>query len=162
MKSYNLKEEVIKLDPNELKAYYYLYAGYGFELGFGKGGKYPGHSHLYFYDILYSSLPILTNDANGKNISGKLIVTPPKTYMGEVVTDDFFFVKFCPTNDAIILPDKVNHVEKVGLISSFSNQACIELDWFKNHLSEKSFFKLDYKNNILKINFGEKYSFLIS
>ena len=52
--------------------------------------------------------------ADGKTISDNLIVIPPKTYLGAVITEDFFFIKFCPTNDTVILPDKIERIERIG------------------------------------------------
>lgn len=161
MKRYKITEEIQKLKPKETKAYYYLYADSGFELGFGKGGTYAGHSHLYFCDILFSTKPIETSDGDGKIISDNLIVIPPKTYVGEVVTDDFFFIKFCPTNDRVILPDKIESVERVGLISGYSNEVNIVFPWFKNHLSSESLIKLELNSNNFQINLGNNNSFHI-
>jgi len=161
MKEYNIKEEIQKFKLEQSKAYHYLYADSGFELGFGRGGRYSGHSHLFFYDILFSQSIISSTDANGNIISGNLIVIPQKTFIGEVQTDDFFFLKFCTTNDLVITPDKVDTVSKEGLISSFSNESKVQIAWYKNYLSETSFVKIDYSNNKMKLLIGEANSFLI-
>jgi len=100
--SYSIQEEIQKLKTTESKAYYYLYADSGFELGFGKSGKYSGHSHKFFYDILFSQNQISTRDADGKAILGNLILVPPRTFLGEVQTSDFFFLKFSFTRILII------------------------------------------------------------
>lgn len=161
MKAFDIKEEIMKLKSNESKVYYYLYEEAGFELGFGKGGKYPGHSHLFFCDILYSPKPISTFNADGTKLNGNLIVIPPKTYLGDVTIDNFFFIKFCPTNELVTIPDKIDSIENEDSIKCFSNKAKIEFSWYKKSISEKSFFILDYKNNELTINLGESNSFLI-
>ena len=93
---FSIAGEIQKLKPHEAKTYHYSYENAGFELGFGRAAKYSGHSHLYFYDLLFSRKPISTCDADGKTILGNLIIIPPMTYLGEVITEALFFIKFCP------------------------------------------------------------------
>ena len=162
MIEYNIIEEIKKFEADQTKAYFYLYADTGFELGFGKGGKYPGHSHLFFYDILFSQSIISSADAEGNIISGNLIVIPPKTFIGEVQIENFFFFKFCPSSDLVILPDKIDAVENAGLIKSFSEECKIHLDWYKNYLNVISSIVIDYNGNNVKLRIGETHSFLIS
>jgi len=76
--------------------------------------------------------------------------------------NDFFFIKFCPTNDIVILPDKINSIEKFGTITCFLDQAQIKLPWFIAHYAEESFLKIDYKDHRLSINYGDDYLFHIS
>lgn len=155
MRTYSIQDEVLKFNPDIVKVYYYLYADSGFELGFGKAGKYSGHSHKYFSDILFSKKQISTTDADGKIISGNLIIIPPKTYLGEVIIDDFFFLKISPTNTKIILPDKIENVLSEGKILCYSNSVIIEIPWFKNYLSNELFLTISFNEEFLKIQIGE-------
>ena len=153
--SYSIQEEIQKLKTTESKAYYYLYADSGFELGFGKSGKYSGHSHKFFYDILFSQNQISTRDADGKAILGNLILVPPRTFLGEVQTSDFFFLKFSPSNDKIDLPDKVDEVLSERIISCFSQNADVKIPWFKKYLSDKSLVSLTLDKKTLIVKIGE-------
>ena len=162
MISFNIKKEIAKFKSIELKEYHFLYENSGFEMGFGMSGVYPGHSHLYFCDILFSPLPISTSDADGKAVFGNLIVIPPKTFLGEVKTDDFFFMKFSTTNEFITLPDKIESIERSGVISSFIEIGHVKLPWYRNHLSEESFIEIDYKNSGLLIKYGQSGTFYIT
>jgi hypothetical protein len=155
MKQYSIEIEIPKLNSTQSKVYHYLYADSGFELGFGKAGTYSGHSHLFFCDVLFSAKPISTSDADGKTISGNLIVIPPRTYLGEVVTDDFFFIKFCPTNEKIMLPDKREDILTDGKIEAFNGNAAMEIPWYEKNTSRESSVTFSLQNEKLHIKIGE-------
>lgn len=152
---YSIDIEISKLKADQLKVYHYCYDKSGFELGFGKAGVYSGHSHLFFCDVLFSEKPILTIDSDGKFISGKLLVIPPRTYMGEVVIDDFFFIKFCPTSEIVVLPDKKNEIMKDGIIEAFTENAFIQFPWYKKTSTIKFSVILNFQHEKLNILIGE-------
>lgn len=155
MKRYSIDIEISKLKADQSKVYHYLYADSGFELGFGKAGIYSGHSHLFFCDVLFSAKPISTIDANGKSISGHLIVIPPRTYLGKVVTEDFFFIKFCPTSETVLLPDKRDEIMTKGVIEVFSGNAMKEIPWYKKNSSSELAVAFNLQNKKLNIKIGE-------
>lgn len=114
--------EVVKSFSHEKdKQYSKLYHEDGYEIGFGKGGKYPGHSHLYFYDIMFSPLGIELV-VNGKQAKGNLLIVPPRTYMEDVTLGDFFFLKFSPTNITVPVPEKVDERLQEGELMLFPLQ----------------------------------------
>jgi len=155
MNRYEIDKEVKSLPTNKSKSYYFLYHESGFEFGFGKGGYYKGHSHLYFYDILFSKTPISTKNHQGNKIYDTLIIIPPRTFLDDVIIDDFFFIKFCPNNSKFELPEKVDYIIKDGTILSNSHDFEIKIPWFKSYQSEESFILVTLKNNELKIKFGD-------
>lgn len=161
MTSYKIFEEIKKLKDDKSKAYYFLYADSGFELGFGKAGKYSGHSHKYFYDIIFSQDQITVIDTYGKSISNNMIVIPPKTYFREIITSNFFFMKFCPTNEIVLLPDKIESIENEGVICGFSEHTNIDFPWYQKHHLRQTRCKLRLAYNELEIIIGNNY-FLIS
>lgn len=161
MKQYSIDIEISKMKADQSKVYHYIYADSGFELGFGKAGTYSAHSHLFFYDVLFSGKPISSSDADGKFISGKFIIIPPRTYLGEVVTENFFFIKFCPTNEIVVLPDKRNEILKDGIIEVFAGNALIKFPWYKKKSIRKLSVSFNLQNEKLNIIIGET-EFLIS
>ena len=152
---YSIEIEISKMKANQSKIYHYIYADSGFELGFGKAGTYSAHSHLFFCDVLYSAKPISTSDADGNFFSGNLIVIPPRTYLGEVVTENFFFIKFCPTNANFEPPDKQDEILTDGFIEAFSNNLTIEVPWYEKNIDEILPVTFSLQNEKLHITIGE-------
>lgn len=134
------------------KVYLTTYIDDGYELGFGKRGLYKGHSHYFFYDILFSPEKLIIKNEN--NIpSCFLAVVPPKTFMSDVEIGDFFFIKFCPTNDNFSLPEKTNIILNEGKIELYSNPTELNFRWFKT-VDEKLSLNMVAEQNNLTITFN--------
>lgn len=155
---FDIKTEIDKLSESN-KNYKYLYNDFGFELGFGKKGQYKGHSHYCFCDLMLSK-NILTKDYFGNKKQGQLLIVPPLTFMDNVTIDDFFFLKFCPTNIKVDLPDKTDEKLNDNKIQSYKNFASLKIDWFKT-MSEKSTLEINLNKNELRLSFADFLQFKI-
>lgn len=121
--------QVISTLAESDKRYDILYKDSGFELGFGRGGSYEGHSHLYFVDVLFSPAGI---QWNGGGLGATLVVVPPRTYLPRVETGDFVFLKFCPDAREVILPDKVSSELSEQHVMTYGDQADLEFPWYRS------------------------------
>ncbi|MDR1202066.1 MAG: hypothetical protein LBL58_10635 [Tannerellaceae bacterium] len=129
MEIISIKNIVKSLDRTN-KIYLTTYDNEGYELGFGKSGYYKGHSHYFFYDILFSPHKLLIK--NKKNLSDSfLAVVPPRTFMNDVEIGDFFFIKFCPTNENFSLPEKTDIILNEGEIEIYSKPTLLNFTCFK-------------------------------
>ena len=147
MKVLSISKNIKRLKEKD-KVYLTTYHNNGYELGFGKGGFYKGHSHYFFYDILFSPYKlIVSNEQTSKN--NFLLVVPPRTFMNDIEIGDFFFLKFCPTNDTFLLPEKTDEILKEGKILMYSVATQLNFSWFKT------------PNNQSKINIDAKHSHLV-
>lgn len=155
MIKYNINRELSKLNSETNKIYIYTYKLHGFEFGFGRKGIYTGHSHIYFYDIIFSKSEILSRDLDMKMIKGNLIVIPPQTYINEVIIDDFFFLKFCPSMDKVMIPDKTNNKLNKGVIQCFDRSVNLDFNWYKNPESSVSNINLSLSDNNLTLCISE-------
>lgn len=136
------------------KLYTALYPEKGYELGFGKGGRYEGHSHLFYYDIMFSPDGIVLNDEEPNNDCFIKIV-PPRTYMNDVRIGNFFFLKFCPTADTFHLPEKSNCVLSEGAILSYSEAMQFDSIWYKTP-KNKGHIWIEATPDFLDINFDNQ------
>ena len=136
------------------KNYTHLYPEYGYEMGVGFAGEYPGHTHLFFNDIIFSPNGIYSTDTYGRVSFGELFVVPSRTYFQSVRLGDFFFMKFCSDNKFVVLPDKVDTIMSEGAVESHSNEAQIKFDWFKKNDSVKESILFFLKNKVLGIEIG--------
>ena len=153
MKTLSIRE-MIEGSSDCLKSYKVLYPEKGYELGFGKGGCYEGHSHLYFYDILFSPDGIYLEDgeAGKKNY---ITIVPPRTFMSDVRIGDFFFIKFCPTDDTFQVPEKTKSVLKEGTVMSYSEAMRFDSVWYKTP-NTKGHIWLEATPHYLDINFDNQ------
>jgi len=156
MIKYKINSEISKLNSETNKVYIYTYKLHGFEFGFGRKGIYSGHSHIYFYDIIFSKSEISSLDLNKNMIKGNLIVIPPQTYINEVIVDDFFFLKFCPSLDNVMIPEKTNNRLNKGIIQCFDKSINLNFSWYKNLESSESTIKLTLSDNSLTLRIGEE------
>lgn len=151
MKILSIKDIVQSLDGRD-KIYLTTYDNEGYELGFGKGGFYKGHSHYFFYDILFSPDKLFIK--NERNLPNSfLAVAPPRTFMNDIEIGNFFFIKFCPTNDNFLLPEKTDTVLKEGIIEIYSNPIQLNFTWFKNSYNKLNISAVAERNNLI-ITFG--------
>jgi len=153
MKILSINNIIQSLDGTD-KVYLTTYNNEGYELGFGKSGFYKGHSHYFFYDILFSPDKLFIE--NEKKIpNGFLAVIPPRTFMNDVKIGNFFFIKFCPTNDMFLLPEKTDTILNEGKITIYSNPTQLDFTWFKitdnklkiNIIAEQNNLIITFDNN---------------
>lgn len=130
--NFNIQKQLSLLGENQNKSYLTKYKIDGYEIGFGKKGRYLGHSHFHFYDVMFSPEGIKTKSITGKAISNNLIVIQPKTYMDNVTLGDFFFIKFCPSAEKVNLPDKTNLKLNEGKIFSYDSVEKLNFTWYKS------------------------------
>jgi len=144
--------KIIKRLKEKDKVYLTNYHNNGYELGFGKRGFYKGHSHYFFYDILFSPYKlIVSNEQTPQN--NFLLVVPPRTFMNDIEIGDFFFLKFCPTNETFLLPEKTDEVLKEGKIIMHSSATQLSFSWFKTP-NIQSKININAKPNELIITFN--------
>ena len=130
MKTVSIKE-MIEGSSTCQKFYDALYSENGYESGFGRGGCYTGHSHRFFYDILFSPDGIhLKDDDSGKKHF--IVIVPPRTFMDDVRIGDFFFIKFCPTSDSFQVTEKTNSVLREGIVMPYSEAMRFDSVWYRN------------------------------
>lgn len=138
--------------PN-IKTYLSSYTKDGYEIGFGKQGKYKGHSHYFFYDILFS--PDFIFIGNEKLVNSYMAIIPPRTFMDDVEIGDFFFLKFCPSNHTFSVPEKTNDKLDEGKIKLIAENEKFHSTWFKNPLSSGDIW-INANRNEIEINFNNK------
>ena len=146
------KRQIKKLKDKD-KIYLSLYKNKGYELGFGKAGFYKGHSHKYFYDLLYSPEKIILKDRNLSE-NNYLLVVPPKTFMSDIEIGNFFFLKFCPSNDFFSPPEKTQEVLTEGELDLYSSPIKLRFTWYKTS-KNKSSLSIDAQIEQVIISFGD-------
>ena len=154
MINYSISAVVSQLKEGTDKVYLTTYREHGYELGFGKGGSYPGHSHLYFQDIFISYEKIQSSDAHSVSIRDTLLLIPPQTYLGDVVCGDFFFIKFCPSQETVVFPEKVDDVMTKGTMIHTSSAFEITFPFYKSKSDGKQEVKVQLKDDVLLLTVG--------
>jgi hypothetical protein len=156
MKLLTLSEEIKSIEEYEQKKYLTLYKDVGYELGFGRRGQYKGHSHKFFHDILFSPKGFSFINNEGKYEIGKVMIVPQMTYMNDIDINDFFFVKFCTTDDYFDLPEKSEEKVYCGTIGCYDFEFNIEYPWYKKPNSKLSNLKISYFRKELHLYFNKK------
>jgi hypothetical protein len=151
---YSIADVVSGLREGTDKIYLRTYREHGYELGFGRGGSYPGHSHLYFLDLILSYGQIGCSDAWGSSISDSLVIVPPQTYLGDVVCGDFFFIKFCPAQHTVIFPEKLDEVMDRGEIIHATDHFNRSFSYYKDGKDERRSLQVHLANNTLVLTVG--------
>ncbi|MFJ1491671.1 hypothetical protein [Capnocytophaga canis] len=142
-----------------IKSYNVEYAKNGYELGFGRKGCYEGHSHYFFYDVLFSPDGIDIKDEKlGDNCY--MIITPPRTFMNDIRIGNFFFLKFCPTNNIFEVPEKTSRILSEGKIKIFSNAMQFDSIWYKSPYV-KGHIWMEATLDYLHINFNNQHKIKI-
>lgn len=100
--------ETLSNIPYSDKEYLQSYEEAGFETGVGDGGRYPGHAHMLYTDVVYSPTGLSTRTVGGKNLIGQMLIIPPRTYVEDIQTNKFWFMKFMRDGAEVRLPDKVH------------------------------------------------------
>lgn len=146
--------KMLEVNKDHLKYYMTTYVKNGYELGFGRGGCYEGHSHLFFYDILFSpdGIEIKNEESNNKCY---MAIAPPRTFMNDIRIGDFFFLKFCSTNDIFQVPEKTLMVLREGNISFFSDVMQFDSIWFKSPNIKRHIW-IEATPECLDINFNNQ------
>lgn len=141
------------------KRYVHDYHSYGFELGFGREGSFPGHAHLHFQDIIYCPDGLVCTDSRGISVAGVLASIAPRTYFACVCAGSFFFVKYCPTASRVILPDKVGDVlEGMGMVVA-GRDCTVVTPWFASEAADGgSRAVIELLVDGLRITFGLEHS----
>jgi hypothetical protein len=156
MTSYSISAQIIFLSQSISKTYLTLYPNDGYELGFGRAGQYKGHSHLQFYDLLFSLKGLRSLDPVEMLPKGSLLVIQPKTYLPDIDIGDFFFLKFSPDPGPFKIPDKVVDRYHEGGIIGASEGFEKEFKWFPTIGGRESRIKLKLTIDRLTIQLGEK------
>jgi hypothetical protein len=157
MKILSIKETI---QNNQEKLYLTDYASYGYEMGFGEEGHYQGHSHKYFYDIIFSpnNNILIKNEPSRNNCY--LSIIPPRTFMNDIKVGKFFFLKFCPTNDIFNVPEKTNRILNDSKVKLVCKKANFCFPWYP-----KPYLKHDIwihaQPHSLEINFSNKHKLRI-
>ncbi len=158
MTSLSISETIRLLTRGERKKYLVTYDEMGFEMGVGRSGAYEGHSHLRFYDIIYSPEGVRCRCSNGRQMEGRLVVVPPRTYLGTTHAADFFFLKFCPDSAKLTLPEKVLEPLTAGSVLTYQDEADLVFPWcpFEGHAITTASLRMS--GIVLKVEMGSDYT----
>jgi hypothetical protein len=151
----SISDVLARLTPSKTKVYQRLYDTFGYELGVGRAGSYPGHAHLYFCDLMFSPTGIRTAADDSTPVRGRLVVVPPRTYFGDTTIGDFFFLKFCPYPGPISVPDKIDTHVKEGPILAYHRTADIRVAWFSSSVDPGSAILVTLRSRRLELRFGD-------
>lgn len=154
MNLWRISTEVGAIPVGQTKKYVKLHSADGYEMGFGLGGKYESHSHLFFLDLIFSPGGIQWLDPESGSADAQLLVVPPRTQVPSVETDDFFFLKFCPDPVELHLPDKVDQVLSEGALSSYSKAAMLLFPWYARSHEQELSIKIELLSRTLKVSFA--------
>lgn len=146
--------DIIRTIKEENKTYLTNYYEKGYEIGFGKGGNYKGHSHLFFYDILFSPQKMFIKDENNMH-DCYLSIIPPRSFMNDIKIGDFFFFKFCPTCDSFCLPEKTDKILHESSVGFFTKEASFYSCWYRNPNLKQSIW-IDATPESLIVNFNNE------
>ena len=154
---YNIRETLSQLSEGEKKIYLFSYAKNGFEMGFGKEGRYSGHSHLHYFDIMFAAngYHLYESEINS-GAKPQLIVVPPRTFLPEIYISEFFFLKFIPSKGHFTIPDKVDLKLNDGTISTFDSITQLQFPWYKSAESERSEIALSFGSSELTVRLGDE------
>lgn len=162
MKSLEIRNVLNKLPIQKEKIYLTTYEDDGYELGFGKAGKYKGHSHLHFYDIIYSPKGFMTKDSYQSDLEGNLLIVPPRTWMNDIELNDFFFIKFCNESGLINVPEKVDFFQNESKVSLLMHNESTCLPWFPSGTSNMKNIEFVLSNKSLIIVFNNNSKLIIT
>ena len=157
----SISDTLSRLPPPQTKVYQRLYDTFGYELGIGRRGVYPGHAHLHFCDLMFSPDGIATGAKDGTSVNGRLVVVPPRTYFSDTTIADFFFVKFCPDPGPIMVPDKIGTLVNEGRILVFETAADIQLTWFSSSIDAGRTIQITLRDSRLKLQFANVETILV-
>jgi hypothetical protein len=154
---FSISTKLGELPPATAKRYDLLYKESGFEFGFGRGGAYDGHSHLHFVDVLFSPAGVVWA---GLNAPVKLVIAPSRTYLPDVRTGDFAFLKFCPDDREVVLPDKVPQQLHERELVVFGDDGDVSFPWYADPMRPGT-IGVSLRGSALTLDFSNETSFLI-
>ena len=154
---FSVSAAIQSLPATATKDYRILYADAGFEFGFGRAGAYPGHSHLAFIDLLFAPDGITCDGVT----SSTLIVAPPRTYLSDVRTGDFAFLKFCPDARTVVLPEKVSEVLNESEILAFRDDVSLEFPWYDQG-ARPGHIRTSLAGGVLTLDFAGEMSLVVA
>jgi|GEM_PF-6763367 len=156
MNTLQITKELAQIPIQKNKIYQTTYDEDGYEIGFGRAGNYKGHSHIHFYDIIYTPNGFIIKDLHNSPLSGKLLVVPPRTWLSDITLNDFFFIKFCGESGLISVPDKVDYFQNESNLIILNSYESISLPWYSSPFGEKSYIKFELIENSFIITFDNK------
>lgn len=160
MSALSILDRVSSFHDAQDKVYLTSYHDDGFEIGFGRQGSYSGHSHLRFIDIIFSPAGITYGDAHA-GVPPALVVVPARTFLPDVTTGHFVFLKFCQDGRPVKLPEKVDDQLEEGKVLAFMDRAKMTFPWYRRAAAEPGEVALTLAHDILTIEFSNGRSFRI-
>jgi hypothetical protein len=160
MPALSILDQVSSLHDSQVKTYLTSYHEDGFEIGFGRQGSYNGHSHLRFIDIIFCPTGVRYEGVHA-DIIPTLVVVPARTYLPDVSTGPFGFLKFCPDSGPIDLPEKVDDQLEEGEVLAFIDQAKMTIPWYKKAAAAPGEVVLTLAHDVFIIEFSDGHSFRI-
>jgi hypothetical protein len=92
------------------------------------------------------------NDASGA--SRTLVIAPPRTHLSDLDTGDFVFLKFCPDDGEVVLPDKVYEELREQEILSFTHEARLTFPWFPSAGAQRQTVEVTLRGTDLTLDLG--------
>ncbi len=149
----SISREIASLPAGEDKRYVTAYKDVGFELGFGRGGVYRGHSHLRLIDLIFS--PDGVRCIGGNSTDAKtLVIAPARTFLPDIEIGNFMFLKFCPDDGEVTLPEKVYEELWEGQILSYADRAQLTFSWYPDSCAECQNIEVSLWGSDLTIEIG--------
>lgn len=149
----SISHEILSLPEGMDKRYDTTYEDVGFELGFGRGGAFRGHSHLRFVDLIFA--PDGLRCTGSESLHAKtLVVVPARTFLPDIETGDFMFLKFCPDQGEVSLPDKVYEELHEQNIIACSDHATLTFSWYAHSRAKCEKVEVTLFGSELRIEIG--------
>lgn len=154
MPELSIAREIASLPATADKRYDTAYRDAGFEFGFGRAGAYRGHSHLRFIDLIFA--PDGVRGLRGAAASGAstLVIAPARSYLPDVELGDFAFLKFCPDDGEVRLPDKVDDELHEQPILAYAGTARLTFPWYAHPRAERQQVEVTLAGTRLTLTIG--------
>lgn len=157
MTSLSISRCLSKLAPLQKKDYLCTYPDHGYEFGVGREGRYDGHAHRRYVDVVFSPQGLIVTTLDGRLLRGRLFVLPQRTSFEGIETGDFFFTKFVPDAGPFTPPDKTDEPLTQGAIQVWHEATRLSFPWFPtSDFGSRISFALTPRE--LSINFGSERS----
>ena len=153
----SISAELAALPPSESKRYDTAYRDVGFEFGFGRGGAYPGHSHLRFIDVMFAPAGVRLSSASADAAMPTLVIAPARTYLPDLETGDFTFLKFCPDDGEVNPPEKVYEKLYEQQILSFRDDAHVTFPFYARAFGERESVEVTLQGEHLSLSIGSRH-----
>lgn len=154
-KHYSISQWVQAIAPDRDKIYICEYPQEGYEMGVGRAGRYQGHSHRYFVDVIFSPSGYCTFPSKGeRGVWGQLLVVPPLAWLDDIQLGVFFFMKFSPIPGPICIPDKVVQRLSADPVCNVAIGDHWRSPWYPT-ADRESFIIFKLENQKMKVYFEE-------